>query len=168
MEAIYFLNRTLGGKRGSLKTMCHKDVTISTPGKQKCLYLNQLPQSGPPFLGSKSNRGFWILHPGNRGFVSGFCHCDKSWQWNWQSTRRVIAFSSNFMIIVGNPALWQSVQTSENGAGIMSFESHSIGRYSLTSESLIMRVEWIYIPFFGCIFVQQSLQFSVAWKCNYR
>lgn len=44
----------------------------------------------------------------------------------------------------------------------MSFESHSIGPYSLISESLIMRVEWIYIPFFGCIFVQQSLQFSVT------
>lgn len=49
------------------------------------------------------------------------------WQYSKWSTKGVIAFSSNYTIIIGNPAFWQSVQTSENGAGITQLRAMVLG-----------------------------------------
>lgn len=88
-------------------------------------------------------------------------------QYSKWSTKRVIAFSSNHDHH-WKPSILTKCSNIREWSWYHTEESHGIGPYSLISDSPIMRTEWIYIPFLGCIFVQQSLQFSVTWKCNYR
>lgn len=111
-------NHALHGGGGTVKTQCHSDRIVSVPGKQQCLYLNQLCLLGPSCL---------HLNPTVASHVT-------SWKWEdlgqemprWLSGQQskpsaetVLAFSSSSRIVPGNPALWQSVQTSENGVGIL-------------------------------------------------
>lgn len=132
------LNYHLNDKCNTFKTVTINRATTSSEnimwqrwngtgaGRQRRLYLNQLSQSGPLKRGSKSNCGssFYILDIEHSWEEVPLW---LRWQWSEPSAERVVAFSSNYVIILGNLAFWQSVQTSENGADIAQLRAMVLG-----------------------------------------
>lgn len=61
LESVCF-NHALGGRGGSVKTQCHRDIMVSAPERQQCLHLNQLSQLGPSCLDlNQTGFSFYIL-----------------------------------------------------------------------------------------------------------
>lgn len=112
----------------------HKDnvrpqgATAPALGQQQCLDPNQLSQLGPKCLGL-NQMSFPVLHPENRGFVRGGAAVIKLTTEQLKCRKNNSIFS-NYMILIENPGLQQSVQTPENGTGITQLRDVVLGLIS--------------------------------------